>query len=209
LEVVVVNASRGCFICASTVNVSFNEHFGRNLCDLHDGSLLDNIEDRPPAGSTTAPTSPPFLDEVVPSSFVLRSSSHPAPEDEDEGGEPEVDGLLRRAANGRLEVEPIPLPKLPENATLGMHKVADFFAVVVAVRESQGMPPEVIFAVRWVADWIDLPVPSVARAIKRLVDCGVLVPAGTMALPGRRGTNLYVPGAAGVVVRMGEWKASS
>jgi hypothetical protein len=91
------------------------------------------------------------------------------------------------------EVEPAELPPLPADASRAMRKVAEFFALVVAVRRHAGMPGLVPFANDWVAEHTGLPGVTVSRALLDLRKAGTLVWDGqTLKHPK---TRLYAVGA--------------
>jgi hypothetical protein len=111
------------------------------------------------------------------------------------GDEAEVDGLLERFYAGALpEARPTSL-RLPRGARGSMRRVAGFMAVLFAVREFAGLPLEAIVDSHWAARWIGMPQKTVWRALRDLVDAGVLADAGRRyGRGGRRGPRLYAPG---------------
>lgn len=107
---------------------------------------------------------------------------------------PEVEDLLRLHGEGTIDVEPAQLPTLPDNATTAMTKVAEFFALVLALRHFADMEEadEVPFAVDWVAQKCGLPGMTVSRALRKLHDANIIVWTGrTMTMPK---TRLWVMG---------------
>jgi DNA-binding transcriptional ArsR family regulator len=105
----------------------------------------------------------------------------------------EVEELLQRHSEGRIGALPhVQLPPLPDNATDPMRRVAAFFELVHGLRQWAGMDPEVMFSSHWAAAKIGLPQRTVSRALGRLVDAGVLAPAGSRpGRNGRRGPRLF------------------
>jgi hypothetical protein len=108
----------------------------------------------------------------------------------------EVEQLLTLHREGQIGALPnVKLPQLPDNATDPMRRVAAFFELVHALREWAGMEREVPFAGEWVAAKLRIPPTTVWRAVQRLVEAGVLAPAGSLpGRNGRRGPRLFVVG---------------
>ncbi len=143
------------------------------------------------AGGPTSPTSPVSSETAVPRSSVLV----PCPTAAEPTGLGEVEELLLKHAAGEWAPLPVPMPSLPPAATPAVRLVGEFYATVRGLRLSVGQDEPVPFAVRWVQGHTGLPRESVSRALKQLVEAGVLVRAE--ALPARRhprGTQCYVPG---------------
>jgi hypothetical protein len=111
---------------------------------------------------------------------------------------PEFEQLLQAHAEGHLGVvEPVELPPLPDDATVPMRRVAELYATAVGLRAWAGRPDalDAPFACRWVAAKLGLPHMTAWRALRGLVEAGVLEQGET--LPGRggkRGTQTYRPG---------------
>jgi hypothetical protein len=108
--------------------------------------------------------------------------------------EPEVEHLLRRAAEGELEPVRVELPPLPHWATQSMRRVAAFYELVRGVRLAEGDDRDVLFGGEWVAEHLALHPTTVWRAITRLVACGALVRTGELPARGKRRPGLYAPG---------------
>lgn len=90
---------------------------------------------------------------------------------------------------------PVALPSLPEPVSLVVARVAEFYALVRGLRLSMEDDRPVPFACGWVAEKIGVRKVAVWRARNRLVEAGVLVHAGTLPGRGKRGTDLFLPGA--------------
>ena len=108
----------------------------------------------------------------------------------------EVEQALELYEARRMKSPPVPAEiPLPDPASGTMRAVTDYFALVDALRDDMGLPPEVPFASGWVAEKIGRPKTSVYRALCQLEDCGVLERAGSLeSRPGvgMRGTHLWV-----------------
>jgi hypothetical protein len=76
-----------------------------------------------------------------------------------------------------------------------MRDVAEFYVLVRGLRLAVGDDRAVPFATAWVGWHLDWSKITVWRALRRLVEAGVLLEP--VALPGRgkRGTHSYLPGA--------------
>jgi hypothetical protein len=70
---------------------------------------------------------------------------------------PEVEWLLSEADARRIDVALAPLPPLPDGATSAMRRVAEFYALVLALRRWAGDDRPVPFASTWVAAKLELP----------------------------------------------------
>ena len=126
-----------------------------------------------------------------PQSSVLDPCPTPPP-----GDLGEVEALLAAHAAGRWQPAPVELPPLAPSATSAMHRVADFFALVLGLRKSVGREDGVPFSLRWVQSHTGLPRESVSRALRSLVAAGVLLPAEVLPPRGHpRGTQCYRPGS--------------
>jgi hypothetical protein len=110
--------------------------------------------------------------------------------------EPEVEQLLALHAKDELALASAGLPDLPPTATAAMRQVAEFYALVRALRMWAGDDRPVPFACGWVGQKTGIPKRTVARALRQLVDAEVLELVGAMPGRGARGTHLYEPGAA-------------
>lgn len=108
----------------------------------------------------------------------------------------EVEHLLQLHEEGKIDALPaVELPKLPDDATEPMRRVAAFFAHVHALRSWAGMEPEAPFAGDWVAAKLCIPPVTVWRSLRRLEAAGVLQGAGSLpGRDGRRGPKMYVVG---------------
>lgn len=119
----------------------------------------------------------------------------------------EVEELLRLQAKEPIVSELAALPPLPAGATRPMIEIAEFFALVLALRREAGMPAadEVPFAVEWVAEKCGIPAMTVSRALHKLKDAGVIVWDGDTL--SKTKTRLWRPGR--VEVRQVEQDSAS
>jgi hypothetical protein len=83
---------------------------------------------------------------------------------------------------------------VPEGSSDAMRTVAEFYALVRAVRVWAGDDRPVPFACGWVGEKTGIPKRTVARALHQLRDAGALELVGAMPGRGARGTHLYEPG---------------
>jgi hypothetical protein len=141
------------------------------------------------------PASPLSSETGSPRSSFLVPCPTEAPPSRENGELGEVEQLLLEYAAGRWAGVRVVLPPLPVSATPAMCGVAEFFALVLGMRRSVGLPEEVPCAVRWVGRHVGLPRASVSRALAALVAHGVLVRAEPLkALRYPRGTQCYRAG---------------
>jgi len=113
--------------------------------------------------------------------------------------EPEVEALLRMAAEGQVMPLPVELPPLPEDATQNMRTVAEFFRRVRALRLAVEDDRPVPFATWWVGKHCGLPgvdngKMAAWRTLWKLEAAGVLVKADPLPGRGKRGVSCYLPG---------------
>jgi hypothetical protein len=195
-----------CYSDALGIWTCLDCHGGRGGSVDQEGAAADSqISARPGPRSATASEEQPkkaleakasqSLGAVLPRTSYLVPSVTFEQEVEGSGGEPEVEWLLREAAEGRLEPLPVELPSLPDGATQTMREVAAFFALVRGVRLWAGDGRDVPFACGWVAGKLGRPKKTVHRALRQLEACGVLVRGASLPPRGRRGTQLWAPGS--------------
>lgn len=112
----------------------------------------------------------------------------------------EVEFWLRQHAEGVIEPTAVTLPPLPDVAPKSMRRVAEFFALVYGLRLEGGEERPAPFACGWVASKLGEPEVTpmtVHRALRKLVEWGVLVRGPDMEGRGKLGAHTYLPGRAG------------
>jgi hypothetical protein len=159
--------------------------------DLGARALCDDCTARATSARYNSPPSSPKVVPLHPDAWSLK----PGSTDPDEG--PEVDGLLGLAAAGEIEPVEVAFRQLPDDAPPVVRRVVEDFALVYGVRLWAGDRRPVAYGVEWVARRLGLPRTTVRRALRELVDGGILTFQGELEARDKgNGTKTYLPGGA-------------
>lgn len=93
---------------------------------------------------------------------------------------------------GLIDVTPARL-NLPERLSRAAHRLANGYALALALSETERPGEPIAFAKRFAMDWCRLPERAACEGLRELRDAGVLVEAGSLDNPGQRPTPLYHP----------------